>query len=59
LSSLSFVGIKTVPLIGTTAIIGVVPLLLSTLALLRVGPETKARRPECITEDAKPTPERV
>ncbi|MER5757140.1 MFS transporter [Streptomyces sp. NPDC002088] len=53
------VGIKTVPSIGATAIFGAIPLLLSALALLRVGPETKARRLESITEDATPTPERV
>lgn len=52
------VGIKTVPSIGATASIGAVPLLLAALALLRVGPETRARRLEAITEDAVPVPQR-
>ncbi|MFF4214493.1 MFS transporter [Streptomyces sp. NPDC001796] len=45
------VGIKSVPSIGTTAVIGVVPLLVAVLALFWVGPETKDRRLEAIAEE--------
>ncbi|MFJ3338700.1 MFS transporter [Streptomyces sp. NPDC086766] len=37
------VAAATVPSIGTTALIGAVPLLLAALVFLRVGPETRAR----------------
>ncbi|MGV9252040.1 MFS transporter [Streptomyces sp. NPDC003697] len=45
------VAAATVPSIGTTAVIGAVPLLLAAVVFLRVGPETKARGLEDIHQE--------
>lgn len=45
------VAAADVPSIGTTAVIGAVPLLLAALVFLWIGPETKARRLEDISEE--------
>jgi MFS transporter, putative metabolite:H+ symporter len=50
------VAAAQVPSIGTTAVIGAVPLLLATLMFLRCGPETRARRLEDISAEVMGAP---
>jgi putative MFS transporter len=48
------VAAATVPSLATTALLGSVPLLLAAVAFLWIGPETKSRRLEDITEQLLP-----
>lgn len=48
------VAAATVPSLATTALMGSVPLLLAAVAFLWIGPETKSRRLEDITEQLLP-----
>ena len=47
------VAATTVPSIGTTALIGAVPLLLAALVFLKIGPETRQRPLEEISEELR------
>ncbi|WP_329137659.1 MFS transporter [Streptomyces sp. NBC_01476] len=48
------VAAATVPSLATTALLGAVPLLLAAVAFLWIGPETRGRRLEDITEQLLP-----